>query len=83
MNSDIIAQGPTEMITGPATIGRKVLRATALTTCAITSLQFEYPATPANADAESALATFPALGLLENVKSFTLTSGTMLVVYRF
>ncbi len=81
-NSHIVPTGRTELITGPATISEEVLVAVALTACAITTVVYEHPKTPATTGAVTALATFPILGELWRVSSFVLTSGTMQVTYK-
>lgn len=82
MNSDIIPQGPSELITGPATIDRLVLVCEATDACVVDNVVTQFPAAPPNSAAVDA-ATLPVNGRLYNLKSLTLTSGTLFVVYRY
>lgn len=81
-NSDIVPQGPAEVIAGPATIARPVLQLTALTDLPVTAIVPLFPATPANGAAVSAT-TVPARSKLTNLKSISITSGTAEVIYRY
>jgi hypothetical protein len=81
MNSGIIPQGPSEVVTDTAVITREILVATALTDVAFTGLSFTFPATPANADVIAA-STLPAGSQLFNVAGITVTTGQLYVVYR-
>lgn len=82
MNSEIIFQGPAELITGPATIDRPVLAGRAIDVCVIADVVPMFPASPANTAAVTG-ASLPANGRIENIRSLTLTSGTMQVTYRY
>lgn len=79
MNSDIIPQGPRELVTGPANIAN-ALEINAVTDIAITALLFQFPKTPANA-AKVTAGTIKAQSKLNYVKSVTISTGTAEVVF--
>jgi hypothetical protein len=80
MNSDIIPQGPAELV-GPGTITRDVLVLKATNAVTLTGVSFLHPATPANAAAVTgcSLATGDAL---YNLAGCTITVGVAYVIYR-
>lgn len=82
MNSFIIPQGPTERVTGPATINRPVLLAEAVDGCLINDIVDTFPATPPNAAQTTTAIGIVATGKLYNIKSMTLMSGTLNLIYR-
>lgn len=81
MNSNILPQGPSELLTDTAVITREILVATAFSDVAFTGLTFCFPATPANADVITA-GTLPKGAMLCNVASMTVTTGQLYVIYR-
>lgn len=81
MNSYIIPQGPSEVVTDTAVIEREVLTAVALSDVAFTGLVFKFPATPANAD-KIVAGTLPKGVSFHNITNITVTTGQLYVIYR-
>jgi len=82
MNNQILVQGRRELIVASSAVIVGALCIRALTAVPFTGLAYQFPSTPANADAATA-GTLPAGMQLEYVDEVTLTSGTVEVIYQF
>jgi hypothetical protein len=79
MNSHIVPVGPTETITNGTIAGRPIEIVQAETDCVITSLIYQFPATPPNAGVVNAF-TLKAGRYLFKVASLIFT-GTATIIY--
>lgn len=80
MNSDIIPQGPSEILDTGAVVDRLTLAVYPIGPAALTAIVFIHPATPPNAAAIAAC-DMPQNGLF-NLRSFTVANGPVVVIYR-
>lgn len=81
MNSDIIPQGPSEILGAGSIVTRDALLVQkAGSVATLTGIAFCFPATPANAGVVTAADL--ASGPLYNVTAFTVATGSVYVIYR-
>ena len=82
MNSDIIPQGPSELVGAGALIRDALLiKSTGAASTVLTSIVFDFVAAPANAAAVTGC-TLTTGDALYNVKTCTIGSGVAYVIYR-
>lgn len=81
MNSNIIPQGPSELIIGPSVGIDNILVCEAMDASVVENVVFISPRTPPDMGTTNTTPMAPN-GRLYNVKSLDLVSGTLFVVYR-
>ena len=72
--------GPQELV-GAGSIAREILTLEAIGAVSLSNIVFMFPAAPANGAAVSSC-SLAAMGRLYNIKSCTIVSGIIAVVYR-